>query len=115
MNGWRRGAVGGGGHSTNLRLGRESCREKQEGTLGHGWRLFCVPVTTAAKPSERARNPWLGSDSDSATHRQGGTGHFTFSELLSFCTPGTEVPPVVRGRKKHGKRVTVPVTGSDTQ
>lgn len=88
MNGWRRGQwVGEGTVQISGWEGR-AVEKSREGTLGHGWRLFCVPVTTQRpNPLERARNPWLGSDSDSATHRQGGTGHFTFSELLSFCVP----------------------------
>ena len=44
------------------------------------------PVYTAANPSGKIQKS-LGSDPDSATHRQGGTGHFTFPELLSSCVP----------------------------
>ena len=77
-----KGAVGCGGDSTNLGLGRESCREMQGGDCGSPVEnVLCTCGHTAAKPSGRSQKS-LGSDPDSATHRQ---GRLAISHSLSYC------------------------------
>lgn len=85
MNGWRREQwVGRAQYKSELE--GELFEKSGEGTLGLGWRLFCFPAGCSGQTLwKEPEIPGWVQITDSATHRQGGTGPSTYPRLLSFC------------------------------